>query len=268
MFKVITMSDSNYFDAGQLFLKTRNRIDADFILYGPDLTKQQINLLTKHNIEYKKVDKKLFNETMQYMKFELVEEQINIDKEKKYLGFTLVDFDTFFINDWKRIFGYDFDIGITVRPDQIKKKCLRAYANGGVVFYKPSSLNIIDYAKIVIKKGKDDSLIEYDEIWNTLEKGRPKEKTHYRTNLRWWSDQVFLSSLLLTYFKRVGYHKIGIEPIFFDVWGMRVGMFNCNNYNVLDSEPNIKIQKNIYIRHLKTKGRIKLVGKDVTKEKI
>ena len=48
MFKIITLSDLNYFDIGQLFLKTRNVVkNHDIVLYGPDLNKKQLKILIK-----------------------------------------------------------------------------------------------------------------------------------------------------------------------------------------------------------------------------
>lgn len=266
-YRVVTMSDSNYFDCGKLFIGTRRKVDADFVLYGPDLDMDQLMELRTNNIDYSKLDKKLFRERMQFLKFDLLLDQINIDKDCEYDGFSLVDFDTFFINDWKNAFDHDFDIGVTVRNDMVRKKCLRAYANGGVVFVKRSAARLLNYAKDTIIKGGYEGLPEYDTIWKTLENGRPKHKTHYRTELRWWVDQVFLSSLVLRYFETNGYHKIGLEPVFFDFGRFKVGLFSCNYYNVLESKPIITKEKNVYIRHLKTTGRNSL-GVNKTVEKL
>lgn len=267
MFKVITMSDSNYFEIGKLLLKTRNKVNADFVLYGPDLSKGQINVLKEHNIEYIKVDENLYKTQMQFLKLGLVIDQIKLDVDKKYKGFTLVDFDTFFINNWSHIFEYDFDYGVTVRDDMIKKKCLRAYANGGVTFAKHSAYDLLNFAKKTVIDGKSNILPEYDQIWKTLETGRPKNKTHYRTTLRWWVDQVFFSALILRYFNEYGYHKIGFKPTIFKFNKSKIALFSCNYYNVLESNPRITKEKNIYIRHLKTTGR-KILGINKTQEKL
>lgn len=267
MFKIITMCDSNYFGAGKLFLETRHRINADFVLHGPDLTQNQINIVNKHKIDYVPISPDLYKNEMQFLKFGLVESHILLDKKRKYKGFTLADFDTFFINDWSHIFDYDFDYGITVRNDMVKKKCLRAYANGGVVFAKHSSYQLLKFAQQIVLAGKSDDLIEYDRIWRTLETGRPKHKTHYRNVLRWWVDQIFLSAIVLRYFKTHGYQKIGLKPTFFKYQNYKIGLFGCRHYNVLDSGPNISKQKNIYIRHLKSAGR-KTLGVKRTQEKL
>lgn len=261
------MSDSNYFDAGKLFLKTRQRVDANFVLYGPDLTTKQIDILIKNNIEYIKTDEHSYKTQMQFIKFGIVKEQMILDTRKKYKGFTLADFDTFFINDWSHIFDYDFDYGVTIRNNMVKKKVLRAYTNGGVVFAKHSAKELLEFAEKTILAGKSDDLPEYDRIWNTLETGRPKHKTHCRTTLRWWVDQVFLSALALRCFETYGYHNIGLDPVIFDFDKTKIGMFGCKNYNVLESKPNTTRKKNIYIRHLKTTGR-NLLGVNVTVEKL
>ncbi len=267
MFKVITMSDSNYFRAGKVFLETRNRVKADFVLYGPDLNVKQIDVLNKHNINYIKVDENLYKTQMQFLKFGLVKEQLEDDSDEKYRGFTFADFDTFFINDWSHIFDYDFDYGITVRNDMVKQKRLWAYTNGGVTFAKHTAYKLITFAEELILKGKNDDLIEYDQVWRTLETGRPEHKTHYRTVLRWWVDQVFFSSLVLRYFKQHGYHKIGLQPKFFKYLDYKIGMFSCNHYNVLNSKPVVTNERNIYIRHLKSVGR-EVLGVAAIKEKL
>lgn len=269
MFKVISMSDSNYFPSGELFLKTRNKVDADFVLYGPDLNSKQISIMAKNNIEYIKINNSLFQIKMQSLKFDFILEQIIKNHKLEYDGFTFCDFDTFFINDWSNIFKHDFDFGITIRSDMVSKRVLRAYSNGGVMFAKKSCLEFLEFTNKTILNGRDDLILpEYNTIWKTLEYGRPKEKTYYRENHRWWVDQVFISSIALKYFENNGYNKIGFNPITFNFNNAKIGLFSCNYYNVLDSNPKITTEKNIFIRHLKSKGRIKLVGKDVTKEKI
>lgn len=268
MFKVITMSDSKYFEAGKLFLETRNRINADFVLYGPDLNKNQINILKRSSIEYVKVDEDLYKTQMQFLKFNFIIRQIELDISFKYTGITFCDFDTFFINDWNHIFNnYDFDFGVTCRNDMISNRVLRAYANGGVIFSKHGSFRLIKYIQKTIRKGHNKDLPEYDDIWKTLETGRAKHKTHNRENLRWWNDQCLCSALTLKYFNNKGYHKIEFEPTIFDFQKYKIGMFSCNYYNVLDSKPDISIKKNIYIRHLKNTGRKILGCKDI-KEKL
>lgn len=267
MFKVITLSDSNYFDAGQLFIETRNRVDADFVLYGPDLTDKQVSTLKKNDIEYIQMDENIYKTQMQFLKFGLVLEQLNADTDKKYKGFSLVDFDTFFINDWNHIFDYEFDYGITIRNDMVKRKLLRAYTNGGVTFAKHSALSILNFAEQVVLEGNHNSLPEYNKIWKTLEIGRPEHKTHHRTTLRWWVDQVFLSAIALRYFEKHGYNDIGLKPPIFNFNGTNIGLFGCNHYNVLESKPNTAIKRNIYIRHLKTTGR-NVLGVNKTKEKL
>jgi len=268
MFKVITMSDSNYFECGKLFLKTRNRINANFVLYGPDLNKNQIDLLKRNNIEYVKVNENLYKTEMQFLKFQFISEQIELDISGKYDGFTFCDFDTFFINDWSHIFNkYNFDFGVTCRNEMINKKILRAYTNGGVMFITHNGFELIEYIQKLIRKGRDINLHEYDKIWRTLEIGRPKHKIHYRNELRWWNDQIAGSALVLKYFNENGYHKIEFKPSFFDFQKYRIGMFSCSNYNVLESKPDIKIRKNIFIKHLKSTGR-KILGLKDIREKL
>lgn len=261
------MSDANYFDCGKLFLETRHKVTADAVLYGPDLTDKQINILEKNNVEYIKVDSNIYKTQMQFLKFGFLTEQIVLDSNKEYKGFTLVDFDTFFINDWSHVFDYGFDCGVTIRNDRVKQRLLRAYTNGGVIFAKHSAYKLFEFAKKTILDGRSKDLPEYDRIWKTLELNRPAHKTHYRTALRWWVDQVFLSALALKYFEKYGYCKIGLDPIIFNFDGMKIGMFGCNNYNVLESKPNVGYKKNVYIRHLKTTGRESL-GVDRTVEKL
>jgi len=259
MNKVITLSDSKYFNFGELFIKTRKFIDADFILYGPDLNKKQISILSSNNITYKKIEQKVFDEKMQYLKFKLLHDEIDNNLENE--GITFVDFDTFFVKDWGDVFKLDMDLGVTVRKESIKTKLLRAYANGGVIFCKNSQrgLAVCKYALGVMKNGGDLTLKEYDTIFKTLENGRPAHKTHYRTTLRWWVDQVFLSSLVL----RAQSKKIRLKSgTVFKFGKYDIGLFDCKKYNRLD--PSIKEcrdiirGKNSYIIHLKKQGREKV----------
>ena len=268
MFKLITLSDANYFGAGKLFLQTRDVIkNEDIVLYGPDLNKKQIRILKNHNISYKTVNKKDWDTKMQFLKFDMSIEQIDLDKEKKYSGFTLNDLDIFFVNNWKHVYDYDFDFGINVRPVEIKRKVLRAYGCGGGFFFKHSAKDLFKYAQKVILNGGDKSIPEYDRIWKTLEKGRPAHKTYYRTSLRWWVDQIFISSIVLRFTEKTKNHKVGLEPRFFDFNGFKIALFNTKYYNALDSKPIVRKEKNIFMRHLKAAGRSKMMGKRVIKVK-
>jgi len=273
MFKIITLSDSNYFDSGQLFLKTRDVIkNHDIVLYGPDLNKQQLKQLRKCNISYEKLDKKEWDTKMQFLKFDMVLNELKKDIDKKYKGFILVDLDSFFVNDWQHIYNFDFDLAIIGRPDEIKRRIIRAYACGGGFFFKHSAKELFEYGKKVILSGGHKSIPEYDRIWKTLEKGRPAHKTHYRTTLRWWVDQIFISSIVLRYMEATNYkQKLGLDPVFTNFNGFKIAFVSEKYYHVLNSEPVIKKEKgNIFIRHLKESGRIKLVGvkKGKIKEKL
>ena len=269
MFKIITMCDSNYFDCGKLFLQTRNVVkNHDIVLYGPDLTKKQQKILINHNISYKKVDKHTWDTEMQFMKFENVLKELDNDKEKKYKGFHLLDWDTFFVNDWSHIYNHEFDLVIITRPNEIKRRIIRAYGCGGGFFFKHSAKDLFEYAQHVVLNGGDPDIPEYDRIWKTLETGRPKNKTHHRTVLRWWVDQVFISSIVLRYVEQNrDKQKFGLTPIFYNFNGFKIAFVSEKFYNVLDSKPILKKEKNIFIRHLKESGRIKLVGRHKAKIK-
>ena len=253
MNKVITMSNRDYFKYGDLFIQTRNRVNADFILYGPDLTEKQQNTLRKNNIQYKKIPQKDFDTKMQFLKFKLMLDEM----EEGVDGISMIDFDTFFLKDWGDIFNNNFDLGVTVRNEYIKKKILRAYANGGVIFSRNTEggKKICEYALKVMENGGDKNLPEYDKIFKTLEEGRPKHKTHKRETLRWWVDQVFLSSLIIRYFIKTARDRTRgsriKENTFYSFNNFNVGLFDCDKYNVLDTKPS----KNSFIVHLKNKGR-------------
>ena len=256
MNRVITFTDKNYFHFGELFIKTRHLVNADFVLYGPDLTEEQRSILKHNDITYLPIDEKDFQERMQYLKFELLRK--NLDEVDEGDGISFVDFDTFFVKDWGNVFQQDIDLGITVRRDFVKKGILRAYANGGVIFCKNSKKGraICDYAMKVMANGGDKKLAEYNTIFKTLEEGRPAHKTHYRTTLRWWVDQVFLSSLVLRA-KNRGV-KLQNNSIF-DFGKFRIGLFDCKHYNKLDPSysecKSIINKKSAYIIHLKKQGR-------------
>jgi hypothetical protein len=266
MFKIITLSDSNYFDCGQLFLKTRNIVrDHDIVLYGPDLTDKQVNILREHNIEYEKVNRKDWDLKMQFMKFEMILNELKKDNEKKYEGFLLSDWDVFFVNDWSHLYNYDFDLCVIARPDAIRERTLRAYGFGGGFFFKHSGKGLFEYMQKVVLVGQDNGLPEYDRIWKTLELGRPLHKTYQRTALRWWNDQVILSAIVLRFIEEKNYKQsFGLLPVFSTFSGYKIAFVSEKFYNVLNSDPIIvkDDKKYIYIRHLKEIGRIKLVGKE------
>jgi len=260
MNKVITLVDSKYFKYGEFFLLTRQRVNAKFILYGPDLTAKQRKNLASRDIEYRQVDQELFNTHMQFLKFRFLRDEMDSGEEG---AISFLDFDTFFVRDWHQIFNTPFDLGVTVRNDMIRNGLYRAYANGGVIFCRntPKSAHLCDFAMKVMREGGHPDLPEYDKIFTTLEQNRPAHKTHYRTTMRWWVDQVFLSSLVMRYVTIKGKEskpRIS-DSEFFDYGSYRIGMFNCARYNKLD--PTLRDvdrkakNKKAYILHLKDYGR-------------
>ncbi|MCD6435594.1 MAG: hypothetical protein J7L15_04335 [Clostridiales bacterium] len=259
MNKVITFSDSKYFKYGSLFLSTRNKISAHFILYGPDLTVKQIRILSSHNIEYKEVDPEDFATKMMFLKFQHLYDEIDGSGG----GISFLDFDTFFVSEWSHIFDFDFDLGITARNDFIKKNSsYYAFSNGGVIFAKNShkSKALCLQSMDIMKSGSSVDLPEYDEIFLTLETGRPLHKTHYRTTLRWWVDQVFLSSFVLRHVRNTGGGVNNYDSMKF--MDYNIGFFNCDIYNKID--PSFEFCKNAvkkqkpHIIHLKFQGRNKI----------
>lgn len=251
--KVVTMCDRFYFHYGRMFLKTRKNIDADFILYSPDLTSEQKKVLKKHSIECKPISSYIFNHCMQTLKFNLMADEMELDGNPKY-GITYVDFDTFFPNDWQnKIFNKNnnFDLGITIRKNSIKNKDKKCYANGGVIFARNRRKSFVLCKTIdsIIFFGNSEKLEEYDEIWKTLEdSSRPQHKIHYRENHKWWGDQVALSSFVLRGVNSNQYKKINWE-------GYNIQFFDCNKFNKLNSQPKDYNDKVVCIRHLKNVGR-------------
>jgi hypothetical protein len=224
---VITMCDSNYFQYGAKLLETRHIVDAEFICYMPDATEEQIVILTKHGIQHRHIDPIRFKTEMQLMKFELMVE--NLNKHDNSL-ITFVDFDTYFMKDWgTRLSVRDFDVGITVRCEFIDaEKYMWAYANGGVIFAKNSSRSkaVFTDAIYFIRTPEKAMMVlpEYDEIWKQLEsESRPAHKRHFRTDLRWWVDQVYLSAIVKSW---LNYHSI-----FREVY--KVKLFDCQLFNNL-----------------------------------
>jgi len=255
--KVITLCNSSYFGFGRPFLHTRSKIKADFIVYGPDLTKDQISQLAAHNMEYKKVDGTRFDTQMQFLKFEL------LFNEHCGAPLTFVDFDTFFLRDWHDdVFSDNFDLGVTVRNEFVKKGGpLRALANGGVIFCGPnkSAADFCEYAMKVMKAGGHKSLPEYDEFFTrALEKGRPPHKTWKRENLRWWCDQVFLSCLVHRFKPCRDKKPIKCKQFYAFSKSHNIGLFNCELYNCLDPVPAVLkglYKRGSFIIHLKNRGR-------------
>ena len=233
------MTDRNYFQYGKRLLETRHIVDADFICYGPDLTFGQIKELHEHDIAYMQIGQELWDKEMQSLKFQFIK---NHCTPCTRTGITFVDWDTYFLKDWKHVFEKFFIMGITIRMDFIDKDIYpRAWANGGVIFAQRTmeTFYTCDKALECIKLGGLPEIIEYDTIWKTLEKGRKPEKTHHRTNHRWCCDQIFLSALVRRFIQR-DY----MVPLFGEI-----KLFDCRQYNNMWQET-----PETYIMHLKNKS--------------
>ncbi len=250
--KVITLCNKDYFKFGKLFLETRKNVDADFIMYGSNLTKDQKAQLKHHSIAHVNVPASEFETKMQFLKFKMLMEHPGETR-------TLVDFDTLFLKDWPEVFETQFDLGITVRNEVIKAgRQPRGYSNGGVIFCgrEKSADDICAFALKVMEKGKHKLLPEYDQIFKFgLEENRPKHKTWKRENLRWWCDQVFLSSLVQRYFNVRGKRKTIKGHVFYDFGSYRIGLFSCSKYNLIDPNSGHVRKGKACILHLKTQGR-------------
>lgn len=262
MRKVITYTDKDYFEYGEFFLKTRHKVNAKVICYGHELTHDQKRLLQFYDVEHKPVPYD-FHKKMQFLKFQLMLDEIARDECDLV---TFMDFDTIINKDWgDEVVDFGPDLGITVRDDYVKKGLLRGFANGGVIFSNGSarSMEMLRYCIKVMEKGGAPELPEYDTIFKTLEEGRPAHKTHKRDTLRWWVDQVLLSSFVLRYTNHVRLYSIG-EPQDYeyrwkdDMDPCQIVLFPCERFNRLDPSPKNFAkdrQRKIYIFHLKSKGR-------------
>ncbi len=257
MNKIVTLCDKRYFEYGTMFLNTRERIKADVVCYSPDMNDKQIDILNSYDIEHKHIDKDIFEQRMQFSKFWCVErETVNNDNSL----ITFCDWDTFFIQDWSHEIDFNIGLGVTYRENFIKKGYLRAFANGGVIFFRDneSSKEICRIAKKTMLDGDNLDLPEYDEIWKTLEsKDRPAHKRHKRTNLRWWVDQVFLSAMVLRCRRGLVPNEImgdcctKLSNAQLTFGGCDIRFYDCKQFNHVESKPTMVIDKNIYIRHLK-----------------
>ena len=251
MNKVITFCNSEYFEYGTMFLKTRDRINANFICYSPDLTSKQIKVLEKHDIEHKTINQEYFDTRMQFAKFWCVSKEINHEDNSLI---TFCDWDTFFINDWANEIHINTSLGITYRSNLIKKNLYRAFSNGGVIFFRNcgESRIMCKTAMQTMLDGENRDLPEYDTIWKTLESNeRPKHKRHERTTLRWWVDQIFLSSLIMRC--REGMVKdVSMSEMELVFNGCKIHFYDCKQFNHVESKPTMDINDKTYIRHLKS----------------
>lgn len=261
MRKVISYTDKDYFQYGKLFIQTRKNVDCKIVVYGAGLTNDQVEILRKNNISHISIDEDVFQSQMQFLKFSLLSDENDGSGD----GISFVDFDTFFLKDWQHVFDQNIDLGITVRNNfKDKVAQARAFSNGGVIHSKQTEggRKICQYAIDVMKNGGDDNLPEYDDAFKQIEEAtsnRPKNKTWERENLRWWCDQMFLSAFVWRYYKKFG-HKTIKNTVSFEDMGYKIGLYNCDLYNRLDANPAdlksvIKSGKNVYIMHLKNKGR-------------
>lgn len=236
---VITMADEMYFPNGKLFLETRKRVHADFLLYTPDetgLCEYSRRVCAHHEIDVRPVDQNQWNTMNQSLKFYYMAWNY-----REYDYVTMCDFDTFFISDWSKVvFGNDFVFGVTTTEGYPQHNYLRSKVNGGVIFLKnhQDTKSMLGIAHKCIKDGGHIDLPQYDQIWKTLEDPKRRDgKRHYRTNHAWWCDQVFLSALVI--------HG-----------GYNVRAFPCKRFNALDSRPDTSDIPGVYIKHLKSANRI------------
>lgn len=261
MRKVISYTDSKYFQYGKLFIQTRQVVNSQFVIYGAGLNDEQIKTLEDNNMVHKPIDEDIFQSQMQFLKFKLLVDENDGSGD----GISFLDFDTFFLKDWGHIFDKEFDLGITVRngfKDRVAQA--RAFSNGGVIHSRQHKRGnkICQYAIDTMKNGGDKSLPEYDDAFKQIESAtsnRPKNKTWERKNLRWWCDQMFLSAFVWRYYKRNGHKNIKNHVIFDDL-DYRIGLYNCDLYNRLDANPSdlkkvLSNDKEVYVMHLKNKGR-------------
>lgn len=231
---IVTMSDSRYFEYGKHFLETRHIMkDAECVLFGPDITDRQHTELTAYDIKYVQIDKHWWDTQMQMLKFWFCMTHLPAQ------NITFCDFDTFFCKDFSHVYDKTFDIGITIRKPFVERgRPMRAFANGGVFYIQ--NQGILFDALDCIQNFGSDKIPEYDEIWKTLEENRKPEKTHNRTNFRWWVDQIFLSALVKRKIDRRRYQNYKIE------------LFDCEQYNHVDADYND--DKDYYMGHMKRKG--------------
>jgi hypothetical protein len=248
--KVITMSDGKYFTFGQRFIETRSLVNADFYLFGTELTGDQINTLEINGIHYKEVPADIFYKEMQFNKFRYISNSINNDNPLE--GVTFADFDTYFCKDWSHIFSRQFDLGITVRNHSVRSNDKKCLANGGVIFVKNTikSKTLCNYAMNIMRTGYGSMYLpEYDEIWQSLEDPkRPEHKRKSRTNLQWWVDQVFLSAIVLKYLKLTCVKNIHQTTFTHD--NFIYHLLDAQDYNRMSG-----LSTGAYIMHLKDQGR-------------
>lgn len=230
--KIISMTDFDYFPYGKLFMETSKIVDAEIVCYTPSV--EMLKGRTK-NITLKNIDEYNFKNRMQLLKF------LFLSYEDGQVFFC--DWDTFFLKNPFEDVPDTPTIGITIRSKMIDKKCLRAYANGGVI-YSYKAQDFWRWAISVCEKGCDPELPEYDEVWRTLEdKNRSVQKRHSRENLRWWVDQVFLSAIV----------KQIVDGGSHIVHGVKVKLLD-EKYNFCDATYNEAVSMGAFIGHLKSKG--------------
>ena len=78
-------------------------------------------------------------------------------------------------------------------------------------------------------------------------------------------NNISIKNKILSHITSIKIYKI--DPIIFEFNKSKIGIFNCNFYNVLDSNPKITNEKNRYIKHLKAGGR-EILGVKKIKEKL
>ena len=235
--KIITMTDSKYFEYGRHFMETRHKTKAEVICYGPDLTGKQAYQLDLRDIKYVPWGRNSYENEMQLLKFVFLAKHSG---DECYF----LDWDTYITRELK---SWPFDVGLTLRPNMVAKGQKRAYCNGGVIYSNVKGKRFWDMAHHRVAVRNPEDLQEYDEIWKALESNtRPEHKRHYRHNFRWWVDQVYLSALLLRAERKgcVGGY----------CWDMCLVDTFKNGYVKLDASPAELNSREFTIGHVKSKS--------------
>lgn len=247
---VITMSDDHYFENGDLFIETRKRVDADFVLYTPSgslgLSKGKTEVCYQNDIDVQYVSDDAWRQSCQTMKFYYMKHT----QAKGTKHITFCDFDTYFVKDWhSSVFDRPFFcIGVTLTRGYPQWKYVRSKTNGGVFFAVVSDATTDFFDNMIYTIETNGKCNEdwfhcvannYVEIWKELENPNRKEsKRHYKTNHAWWCDQIMLSALYLS-------ESPGVRE------------FDCSKYNALESDRNINDTRDVHIKHLKSRSRKK-----------
>lgn len=223
---IMTITDGIFFRQGLLLLQTWAKAASELHVFGYDLNHMQIRIVKDHGAIFHEIKFEDYRERMMFYKIVLIRDML---RQMKKGWLTYIDFDTMVSKPWNQAcFTHDYDIGITIRPQN--KRSPNLHVNAGVMFLRASKKSkafFTWYTNVMEAYARGETPSPdfplYKELCTT-------ERTS-TSNLGWWCDQTFLSAIVEEYYRRDGMFEFGDIPRIFEFAGYKIALFPCPQFN-------------------------------------